>query len=130
MIPRVAASLSGVAPKRGQDRPTLRRGPVVIHRVCGLIPRDHEYSIPSNANAPFAPLINSQEDQVLLHLDTMSASTDNLLWNIINIAAQNKGSKSFTFVGLLFLIQMLVLLELTTCCLLVLVCRIAQRQES
>ena len=94
MIPRVAASLSGVAPKRGQDRPTLRRGPVVIHRVCGLIPRDHEYSIPSTATAPFAPLINSQEDQVLLHLDTMSASTDNLLWNIINIAAQNRGSKS------------------------------------
>jgi hypothetical protein len=130
MIPRVAASLSGIAPKRGQDRPTLRRGPVVIHRVCGLIPRDHEYSIPSNATAPFAPLINSQEDQVLLHLDTMSSSNDNLLWNIINIAAQNKGSKSFTFVGLLFLIQMFVLLELTTCCLLVLVCRIAQRQES
>jgi hypothetical protein len=92
MIPRPAASLSGVVPRR-RDRPaTMRRGPVVIHRLCNLIPRSHEYSIPSSAT-PSAPLINRQEDQVLSYLENMSSSSENLLWNVINIAAQNRGSK-------------------------------------
>ena len=92
MIQRPAASLSGAVPRR-RDRPaTMRRGPVVIHRLCNLIPRSHEYSIPSSAT-PSAPLINRQEDQVLSYLENMSSSSENLLWNVINIAAQNRGSK-------------------------------------
>jgi hypothetical protein len=92
MIQRPAASLSGAVPRR-RDRPaTMRRGPVVIHRLCNLIPRSHEYSIPSSAT-PSAPLINRQEGQVLSYLEIMSSSPENLLWNVINIAAQNRGSK-------------------------------------
>jgi len=92
MTPRPAASLSGAVPQR-RDRPaTMRRGPVVIHRLCNLIPRSHEYSIPSSAT-PSAPLINRQEGQVLSYLEIMSSSPENLLWNVINIAAQNRGSK-------------------------------------
>ena len=92
MIPRPAASLSGAVPRR-RDRPaTMRRGPVVIHRLCNLIPRSHEYSIPSSAT-PSAPLINRQEGQVLSYLENMSSSPENLLWNVIYIAAQNRGSK-------------------------------------
>ena len=92
MIQRPAASLSGAVPRR-RDRPaTMRRGPVVIHRLCNLIPRSHEYSIPSSAT-PSAPLINRQEGQVLSYLENMSSSPENLLWNVIYIAAQNRGSK-------------------------------------
>jgi hypothetical protein len=76
-----------------RDRPTtLQCGPVVIHRLCNLIPRNHEYSMLS-PSTPLTPLIKSQEDDVLSYLETMSSNPENLLWNVVNIAAQNRGSK-------------------------------------
>ncbi len=74
-------------------RTTMRCGRVAIHRLCDLIPRNHEYSILSPAT-PLTPLIKSLEDDVLSYLETMSSSPENLLWNVVNIAAQNRGSKS------------------------------------
>lgn len=103
MIPQVAASLSGAV--SSPTAKTIRRGPVVIHRLCELIPRDSDYSIPSSATSSnncsslsddssiLSPLIESSEDKVLSYLENKSVSSldDNILWNVIMIAAHNRG---------------------------------------
>ena len=92
MIPQVAASLSGVPSKN--ETKAMRRGPVVIHRLKDVVPRDHEYSIPSPSDemkSPDSPLINLNEEKVLSYLQDRSSNLDSLLWNVINIAAQNRG---------------------------------------
>ncbi|KAL7540536.1 hypothetical protein ACHAXR_010196 [Thalassiosira sp. AJA248-18] len=110
MIPQVAASLSGAVPQQpqpfstGGERPTtLRRGPVVIHRVKDLIPKNHKCSIPSPSSTTTVtnnnesstthshPLINLHDTQVLSYLSNKSSNLDNLLWNVIHIAALNRG---------------------------------------
>ena len=85
MIPQVAATLSGATPVG--DKSLLRRGPVVIHRLCSLVPQEHNYSIPSSN----APLLKTEDDKVMSHLEEKSSNPDNLLWNIIQIAALNRG---------------------------------------
>lgn len=93
MIPQVAASLSGVKPS-SNEKPTLRRGPIVIHRLKELIPRDHKYSVPSPDNATassVAPLISSHEKEVQSYIEGKASCQDNLLWKVINIAANNRG---------------------------------------
>jgi hypothetical protein len=90
MIPQVAATLSG-ATTVGREYPTMmRRGPVVINRICNVIPRDHAYSIPSSAT-PSSPLLQTKEDEVLSYLKKKSSNPEDLLWRVINIAAQNRG---------------------------------------
>lgn len=108
MIPQVAASLSGSTSAVPSQPTTMRRGPVVIHRLRNVIPRDNEYSfVPHSSTSNkdemvtmmTAPLIGTNEDKVLSYLSTKSSSSphrpgdeDNkLLWNVINIAAQNRG---------------------------------------
>ena len=93
MIPQVAASLSGAKPSFN-EKPTLRRGPVVIHRLKELIPRDHKYSVPSPDNAAassVAPLISSHDSEVRSYIEGKASCRDNLLWKVINIAANNRG---------------------------------------
>ena len=89
MIPQVAATLSGATTvPQEADKPPLRRGRVVIHRLCNLVPEEHEYSI----SPPEAPLLKTTEDTVLAYLHEKSSNPDNnLLWNIITIAALNRG---------------------------------------
>jgi len=87
MIPQVAATLSGAPSAPVSDKPLLRRGPVVIHRLCSVVPQEHEHSIPSSD----APLLKTEEDKVMTHLKKKSSDPDNLLWNIIQIAALNRG---------------------------------------
>ena len=105
MIPQVAASLSGSTSAVPSQPKSMRRGPVVIHRLRNLIPRDNEYSfVPHSSTSNkdemmTAPLIGTNEDKVLSYLSTKSSSSphrsgdeDNkLLWSVINIAAQNRG---------------------------------------
>ena len=113
MIPQVAASLSASSSSAfgtgdGGDgkkkEKTMRRGPVVIHRLRDLVPRGHEHSVVPRrtaasrpgAAAP-APLIGMGEDAVLSYLksacsvDGAGNDDDCLLWNVINIAARNRG---------------------------------------
>jgi len=85
MIPQVAATLSGATPVG--DKPLLRRGPVVIHRLCSVVPQEHEHSIPSSD----APLLKTEDNKVMTHLKEKSSNPDNMLWNIIQIAALNRG---------------------------------------
>ncbi|KAL7431539.1 hypothetical protein ACHAXM_002719 [Skeletonema potamos] len=93
MIPQVAASLSGsVSRPSSTDRPTMRRGPIVIHRVKDLLPRGHRFSIPSSTDhAAVAPFVKAKEKDVMSFLRQRSVSPENLIWNVINIAAQNRG---------------------------------------
>ncbi|KAL7493711.1 hypothetical protein ACHAWT_002568 [Skeletonema menzelii] len=93
MMPQVAASLSGtVSQPSSSDCPTMRRGPVVIHRVKDLIPRGHKFSIPSSTDSDtVGPLVKAKEKDVVSFLKQKSASPESLIWNMINIAAQNKG---------------------------------------
>ena len=92
MIPKVAATLSGAVVPAG-EKPPLRRGPVVIYRLRSVVPQDHEYSIRSSPVAKLSgvPLLKTHEDKVMSYLETKSLNPDNLLWNIIYIAAQNRG---------------------------------------
>ena len=102
MIPQVAASLSRVVsrPLSGEERPPLQRGPVIIHWLRDLIPRDCEHSIPSPAAlgsslaASHSPPIKTPENQVFdyLALRRSSSSHDkNSLWNVVHIADENRG---------------------------------------
>lgn len=90
MIPQVAAALSGSVTGSRDSQTTMRRGPVVIHRICNLIPHDHVYSIPSAAT-PSSPLVQTNEEEVLSYLKTKSSDPEDLLWKVIDIAAQNGG---------------------------------------
>lgn len=90
MIPQVAATLSGALTGIRDSTPTMRRGPVVIHRLCTLIPHDHVYSIPS-PETPASPLVQTNEEEVLSYLKKKSTDPEDLLWNVIDIAAQNDG---------------------------------------
>jgi len=104
MFPHVAKSLSGAmtsGPAETTSTPTMRRGPVVIHKVRDLIPRNHKFSIPSPMNTyepdkstlprNRGPLIKSREDDVLSLLEEKSARPDALLWNLVKIDAHAGG---------------------------------------
>jgi hypothetical protein len=93
MMPQVATSLSGkISPPSSSDRPTMRRGPVVIHRVKDLLPCDNKFSIPSSkCSLTVTPLVKAKEKDVMSFLRQKSESAENLIWSVINIAAQNRG---------------------------------------
>jgi hypothetical protein len=87
MIPQVAKSLSGSAlPLSNEGVKPMRRGPVVIHQLRNLIPREHKYSIPAQLSLP---MIQSSDDDVISFLD--KKSSDSLIWNVVRIAAHNGG---------------------------------------
>eukprot|EP00804_Cyclotella_cryptica_P019129 CCRYP_020877-RB/>CCRYP_020877-RB protein AED:0.03 eAED:0.03 QI:259/1/1/1/0.8/0.66/6/654/2801 len=89
MIPQVAKSLSGAIQISSSEGPmTMRRGPVVIHQLRNLIPRDHKYYIRAHLKSP---MIKARDEEVLSLLDEKCAAADGLIWNVVNIAAQNGG---------------------------------------
>lgn len=89
MMPQVAKSLSGAALPSSNDGPkTMRRGPIVIHQLRNLIPRDHKYSVPANLRLP---MIKSPDQDVKAFLDKKCAETESLVWKVVHLAAQNGG---------------------------------------
>jgi hypothetical protein len=89
MVPQVAKSLSGAAlPSSSESPKNMRRGPVVIHQLRHLIPRDHKYYIPAHLSLP---MIQSRDEDVISFVDKKCATTDSLIWNVVRIAAQNGG---------------------------------------
>ena len=89
MMPQVAKSLSGAALPSSNDGPkTMRRGPIVIHQLRNLIPRDHKYSVHANLRLP---MIKSPDQDVKAFLNKKCAETESLVWKVVHLAAQNGG---------------------------------------
>ncbi|KAL7553127.1 hypothetical protein ACHAWF_016380, partial [Thalassiosira exigua] len=91
MIPQVAASLSS-APATGPAAKTMRRGPVVVHRLCHIVPSSNEHSVPSPGfDGAARPLVRAPDEAVLSDLARRGSDPDDLLWSVVEIAAQNRG---------------------------------------
>jgi YHS domain-containing protein len=93
MKPQIADSL-GL--NKASMSPNFRKGPIEIHRLSELLPEQYlpskSFRSKSTLNGPF---VNFSESEVLQHLKQKSGQckTDNeLLWNLVAIAARWKGS--------------------------------------
>lgn len=107
MFPQVAVQLStNVAPAKGSQTASLRRGPVIIHRISDVVkPADVCLDVDDSGKSDgsqFKPLIKSSDQEVLSKIKrkTMPGADDNgngeetgakLLWSLIYIAAKWNG---------------------------------------
>ena len=96
MRPQAADSLTFNLGDSNCVAPTLRKGPVELHRLSSLLPDDHlpRTNNDTSKSSLLRPFINCPDPEVLSYLEEKSGEcqTDNeLLWNLVSIAARWKG---------------------------------------
>jgi hypothetical protein len=91
MVPQVADRLSSTTE---QSSTTLRKGPVVLHRISSFVRNDYLPVLENTGLKGPVPLNGLTDSEVLSHLEEKSGDrkTDpQLLWSLLSVAATWKG---------------------------------------